>query len=57
LKNCKVDVLLITGVMSPYANVVEKLFTNVNKEKVTLLKIEKAGEVLADAVSYPFLND
>jgi hypothetical protein len=22
-----------------------------------LLKIEKAGEVLADAVSYPFLND
>lgn len=51
LKNCKVDCLLITGIMSPYASVVEKLYKDLNKEKVTLLKVERAGDVLADAVS------
>lgn len=51
LKNCKVDLLLVTGVMSPYAGVVEKMFKDLNKEKVTLLKVERAGDVLADAVS------
>ncbi|XP_052868533.1 uncharacterized protein ZK1073.1 isoform X6 [Anopheles cruzii] len=49
LKNCKLDMLLITGVMSPYASVVEKLYKDLNKEKVTLLKVERAGDVLADA--------
>nr|XP_029727721.1 uncharacterized protein ZK1073.1 isoform X2 [Aedes albopictus] len=49
LKNCKVDLLLVTGVMSPYAGVVEKMFKDLNKEKVTLLKVERAGDVLADA--------
>uniref|UniRef100_U5EZT5 N-myc downstream regulated n=1 Tax=Corethrella appendiculata TaxID=1370023 RepID=U5EZT5_9DIPT len=49
LKGCKVDLLLITGVMSPYASVVEKLYKEMNKEKCTLLKIERAGDVLADA--------
>lgn len=49
LKNCKVDLLLITGIMSPYASVVEKLYKDLNKEKVTLLKVERAGDVLADA--------
>lgn len=49
LKNCKVDLLMITGVMSPYAGVVEKMYRDLNKEKVTLLKIERAGDVLADA--------
>lgn len=42
---------MITGVMSPYAGVVEKMYRELNKEKVTLLKIERAGDVLADAVS------
>lgn len=42
---------MITGVMSPYAGVVEKLYKDLNKEKVTLLKVERAGDVLADAVS------
>lgn len=51
MKNCKVDLLLVTGVMSPYAGVVEKMFKDLNKEKVTLLKVERAGDVLADAVS------
>lgn len=49
LKDCKVDLLLVTGVMSPYASVVEKMFKDLNKEKVTLLKVERAGDVLADA--------
>jgi hypothetical protein len=49
LKGCKVDILLITGMLSPYASVVEKLHRDLNKEKVTMLKIERAGDVLADA--------
>ncbi|XP_004537041.1 uncharacterized protein ZK1073.1 isoform X6 [Ceratitis capitata] len=49
LKGCKVDVILITGMLSPYASMVEKLHKDVEKEKVTILKIERAGDVLADA--------
>jgi protein NDRG1 len=48
LKACKVDILLITGMLSPYASVVEKLHRDCDKEKVTMLKIERAGDVLAD---------
>lgn len=51
LKHCKVDILLITGMLSPYATVVEKLFRDLDKDKVTMLKIERAGDVLADTVS------
>ncbi|XP_063231111.1 uncharacterized protein ZK1073.1 isoform X2 [Bacillus rossius redtenbacheri] len=49
LKNCKVDVLLITGMLSPYASMVEKLNRDLDKGKVTLLKIERAGDVLLQA--------
>lgn len=49
LKGCKVDVILITGMLSPYASMVEKLHRDIEKEKVTILKIERAGDVLADA--------
>ncbi|XP_030374900.1 exocyst complex component 4 isoform X3 [Scaptodrosophila lebanonensis] len=49
LKGCKVDVILITGMLSPYASMVEKLHRDVEKERVTMLKIERAGDVLADA--------
>nr|XP_036675096.1 uncharacterized protein ZK1073.1 isoform X7 [Drosophila suzukii] len=49
LKGCKVDVILITGMLSPYASMVEKLHRDVEKERVTILKIERAGDVLADA--------
>lgn len=45
------DILLITGMLSPYATVVEKLFRDLDKDKVTMLKIERAGDVLADTVS------
>lgn len=49
LKECKIDVLLITGMLSPYSAVVEKLHRDGEKEKLTMLKIERAGDVLADA--------
>jgi protein NDRG1 len=50
LKAAKIDILLITGMLSPYASVVEKLFKDVdNKDKVTMIKIERAGDVLNDA--------
>jgi protein NDRG1 len=49
LKQCKVDILLITGMLSPYSTVVEKLHRDCDKEKVTMMKIERAGDVLADA--------
>lgn len=45
------DILLVTGMLSPYATVVEKLHKGLDKEKVTMLKIERAGDVLADTVS------
>lgn len=51
LKDCKIDILLITGMLSPYATVVEKLHRDVNKERVTMMKVERAGDVLVDAVS------
>lgn len=38
--------------LSPYATVVEKLHRDVNKERVTMLKVERAGDVLVDAVSF-----
>ncbi|XP_055923839.1 uncharacterized protein ZK1073.1 isoform X3 [Eupeodes corollae] len=49
LRDCRVDLILITGMLSPYAQMVEKLHRDVEKEKVTMLKIERAGDVLADA--------
>lgn len=51
MKQCKTDILLITGVLSSYANVVEKLHRDLDKSKATLLKIERAGDVLLQAVS------
>ncbi|KAJ6636223.1 Sulfoquinovosidase [Pseudolycoriella hygida] len=51
LKDCKIDTLLITGMLSPYAPMVEKLHRDVNKEKINMLKIERAGDVLTDAPS------
>lgn len=54
MKECKIDVLLITGMLSPYASVVEKLHRDVNKERITMLKIERAGDVLVDAVRNKF---
>ena len=51
MKQCKTDILLITGVLSSYANVVEKLHRDLEKSKATLLKIERAGDVLLQAVS------
>lgn len=50
LKDYKQDILLVTGVLGSYANVVEKLHRDLNKHKATLLKIERAGDVLAEAV-------
>lgn len=51
LKESKIDILLITGMLSPYSTVVEKLHRDVNKERVTMLKVERAGDVLVDTVS------
>jgi protein NDRG1 len=35
--------------LSPYATVVEKLHKDTDKDKVSMMKIERAGDVLADA--------
>ena len=52
LKNSTTDILLITGVLNSTASVVEKLHKEMpDKNKATLLKIERAGDVLLDAVS------
>lgn len=56
LKDYKQDILLVTGVLGSYANVVEKLHRDLNKHKATLLKIERAGDVLAEAVSEHLFN-
>lgn len=48
LKGLKVDTLLITGLLSPYAAVVDKLYQECNKEKTQILKLERAGHVLID---------
>ncbi len=52
LKDYKQDILLITGVLGSYANVVEKLHRDLDKNKATLLKIERAGDVLSEAVRF-----
>ncbi|XP_050342642.1 uncharacterized protein ZK1073.1 isoform X2 [Nymphalis io] len=49
LKGCQPDILLITGMLSPYATVVEKMYKELDKDKVTILKVERAGDVLAEA--------
>lgn len=52
LKDYKQDILLVTGVLGSYANVVEKLHRDLDKNKATLLKIERAGDVLNEAVCF-----
>ncbi|XP_013189035.1 uncharacterized protein ZK1073.1 isoform X4 [Amyelois transitella] len=49
LRGCQADILLITGMLSPYSSVVEKLYKELDRDKVTILKVEKAGDVLAEA--------
>ncbi|KAI8428441.1 hypothetical protein MSG28_007253 [Choristoneura fumiferana] len=49
LRGCQPDILLITGLLSPYSSVVEKMYKELDKDKVTILKIEKVGDVLAEA--------
>ncbi|CAH2991938.1 unnamed protein product [Chilo suppressalis] len=49
LKGCQPDILLITGMQSPYSSVVEKMYRELDKDKVTILKVDKAGDVLAEA--------
>ncbi|XP_045520514.1 uncharacterized protein ZK1073.1 isoform X2 [Pieris brassicae] len=49
LRGCRPDILLITGMLSPYMSVVEKMYKELDKDKVTILKIEKVGDVLAEA--------
>lgn len=56
LKEYKHDILLITGVLGSYASVVEKLHKDLDKNKATLLKIERAGDVLNEAVITLFLS-
>ncbi|XP_077291583.1 uncharacterized protein ZK1073.1 isoform X2 [Arctopsyche grandis] len=49
LKGCQLDTLLVTGALSPYSGVVEKLYREQDKNKVTMLKVERAGDVLTEA--------
>ncbi|XP_059061396.1 uncharacterized protein ZK1073.1 [Achroia grisella] len=49
LKGCQPDILLITGMLSPYSGVVEKMYKELDKEKVTILKVDRVGDVLAEA--------
>ncbi|KAG7299361.1 hypothetical protein JYU34_016296 [Plutella xylostella] len=50
LKGCQPDILLITGTLSPYSAVVEKMYKEMeHKERVTILKVERVGDVLAEA--------
>ncbi|KAJ1525770.1 hypothetical protein ONE63_008975 [Megalurothrips usitatus] len=49
LSESKTDILLITGVLGAYASVVEKLHKELDKDKATLLKVERAGDVLSDS--------
>lgn len=48
LKQFKGEILLITGMNGSYANVVEKLHRDLDKKQATLLKIDKAGDVLSE---------
>ncbi|CAG5042675.1 unnamed protein product [Parnassius apollo] len=49
LRGCQPDILLITGTLSPYAGVIEKMYKELDKDKVTILKIDKVGDVLGEA--------
>ncbi|XP_037874892.1 uncharacterized protein ZK1073.1 isoform X3 [Bombyx mori] len=49
LKGCRPDILLITGTLSPYSSVIEKLYKELDRDRVTILKVEKVGDVLAEA--------
>ncbi|KAM3961952.1 uncharacterized protein ZK1073.1 isoform 2-T4 [Aphomia sociella] len=49
LKGCQPDILLITGMLSPYSGVVEKMYKEMDKDKVTILKVDRVGDVLAEA--------
>ncbi|XP_039748620.1 uncharacterized protein ZK1073.1 isoform X2 [Pararge aegeria] len=49
LRGCQPDILLITGLLSPYAGVVEKMYKELDKERVTILKVDRAGDVLSEA--------
>lgn len=40
--------------LSPYSTVVEKMYKELDKDKVTILKVDKVGDVLAEAVSIYF---
>lgn len=51
LRGCRPDLLLVTGARSPYAAVVEKMYRDLDKDKVTILKVDNVGDVLAEAVS------
>ncbi|CAG4936552.1 unnamed protein product [Colias eurytheme] len=55
LRGCRPDILLITGTQSPYLSVVERMYKELDKDKVTILKVDRAGDVLAEAVSYTTL--
>lgn len=48
LRGCQPDILLITGMLSPYSTVIEKMYKELDKERVTILKVERAGDVLAE---------
>jgi protein NDRG1 len=37
--------------LSPYSTVVEKVYKELDKDKVTILKVDKTGDVLAESVS------
>ncbi|XP_053602144.1 uncharacterized protein ZK1073.1 isoform X3 [Plodia interpunctella] len=49
LRGCQPDILLITGMLSPYSGVVEKMYRELDRDKVTILKVDKVGDVLAEA--------
>ncbi|XP_013134423.1 PREDICTED: uncharacterized protein ZK1073.1 isoform X8 [Papilio polytes] len=49
LRGCRPDLLLVTGARSPYAAVVEKMYRDLDKDKVTILKVDNVGDVLAEA--------
>jgi hypothetical protein len=51
VKNFKSDVLLVTGERGSFANAVEKLHASLDKSKATLLKIDRVGDVMLEAVS------
>jgi hypothetical protein len=49
-KSIKADVLLVTGERGSFAAAVEKLHTNLDKSKATMLKIDRVGDVMLEAV-------